>query len=134
MLPQKHWVQDRVTETRRTSPYGGIDHGSEGVVLAELRREGKVARKLVWFKGHEAASTGIRGMGRTYHPARLSVLNHIGLSEGHIFEGGRLSRARLVEHQKQIDHYLVKNCAPLLDPRWTLIIVEDELQDKRILR
>ncbi len=85
MLPQKHWVQDRVTETRRTSPYGGIDHGSEGVVLAELRREGKVARKLVWFKGHEAASTGIRGMGRTYHPARLSVLNHIGLSEGHIF-------------------------------------------------
>lgn len=133
MLPQKHWVQDRIIEPRRTAPFGGVDHGSEGFVLAEVRKNNKVDRKLVWFKGHEAAATGIRGMGRTYYPANLVVLNHNGITIARIFEGGRLSRDRIVEYGQIIDREMVKDCAKLLDPRWTLVIVEDELQDKRIL-
>ena len=116
-----------------TSPIGGIDHGSDGVILAEIRKEGKTSRKLVWFKGYETAATGIRGMGRIYCPATLNIIDHTGQSIARIFEGGRLSRSRIVEHGSEIDQKLVKGCAKLLDPRWTLIIVEDELQDKRIL-
>lgn len=100
----------------------GIDHGASGAILAELRRGKSTDQRLVWF-GPSMCAHGARGFGRYYVPTRLSIVDRRGYWVASIFEGGRLSKTRLVEHHDKIDRHFGPGVASLLDPRRTLVLI-----------
>jgi len=121
----RHWFEDRIVQPRLTGGPGGIDHGAPGHVLAELRRGNRVHRRLVWIGG-SSASEGVRGFGRRYHPASLSLSGEHGYAAAYPdLRGGRLTRARLAGQRAVIDAEFGQGVTDLIDPRRTLILVED---------
>ena len=119
-----HFEKQRI-EPRYTRPLGGIDHGSQGVILSQLHKDDKVLKKLVWFKGHKTAAAGVRGFGHIYHAAQLAILDENSMTCEMIFEGGRLSVKRLNAHASDIDKYFGKDTSTLIRLKETLIIEVD---------
>ncbi len=99
----RSWYEGPMTQPRRTSPIGGVDHGSSGRILAEIRSGNDVERRLIWFKGCMVASAGVRGFGHYYSPAHLTIVSGRGYFIAHIAKGGRLNQARLLGLAREID-------------------------------
>jgi|SRR6185295_12260429 len=95
---------------------GGVDWGRPRWVLA--RHKTKV---LFWTPGH-AVSGGV--MGSFYSDGSLSLIDEAkGYSTvRHIAQGGRLSRARMMENADKIDAYFGCEVATQIDTRRTLVI------------
>lgn len=125
-----HWFEDRQTQPRYTNPPGGVDHGSTGTILAEVRRGNEVAFRLVWFKGHKSPAAGVRGFGHIYRPAQLTIINRGGYWAASILKDGRLSVPRLLEHAETIDKVLGAGVTALIDPKRTLVVVSPEETEK----
>jgi hypothetical protein len=118
-------VKGHFAESQEIAPRveGGCDHDGEGLVLV---RYGKL--KLVWRLGRSVWS-GI-GFPRSYVPAELQLIGG-GTGYGEIatktiFEGGRLSKKRLVAALEEIReateiHGLQ---AEHLDPKRTFVVEE----------
>lgn len=117
----RHWHEDR--RTIRRYEHRGIDHSSPGIVLAEVRHGNEVAFQLVWFKGCETPACGVRGFGHIYRPAHLTIINGRGYSEGRVFDTGRVTSARLLEHAKRIDGVMGEGLTALVDPKRTLVVI-----------
>lgn len=124
-MSRRQWLEEQRPEPRRTRPFGGIDHGSQGTVLVELRRGNEVSMRLVWFKGHMTASAGVRGFGHHYSPATLRVIGRIGLTDATLLEGGRLSRSRMKEKKAEIDGLFGEGVVEAIEIGRTLTIVEE---------
>lgn len=121
----RHWYDDRIIQPRLTGGFGGVDHGSKGIVLAELRRGNAVHRRLVWIGGG-TTSNGVRGFGRSYSPARLTLCDGNGYSAAYPdLTGGRLTPARLETQADIIDREFGLGATKLIDPKRTLVIVDD---------
>lgn len=123
---ERSWFETRIEQPRHTGSFGGVDHGSKGSIIAEVRRGNSVHRRLVWFAGHAHASCGVRGFGREYSPARLQVIDGNGYSKAGITRGGRLSTSLLALNAERIDEALGVAIAGLLDHRRTFVIVLPE--------
>ena len=123
---ERSWFEPRVEQPRHTGSFGGVDHGSKGSIIAEVRRGNSVHRRLVWFAGHAHASCGVRGFGREYAPARLQVIDGHGYSKADITSGGRLSTSLLTLNADRIEKALGVAVAALLDHRRTFVIVLPE--------
>lgn len=123
---ERSWFEDRIEQPRHTGSFGGVDHGSKGSIIAEVRRGNSVHRRLVWFAGHAHASCGVRGFGREYSPARLQVIDGGGHSKADISRGGRLSASLLALNAERIDRALGIAITGLLDHRRTFVVVLPE--------
>lgn len=121
----RHWLEDQRIEPRRTQPFGGVDHGSKGKILAEIREGNEIQYRLVWFKGYKTATCGIRGFGHEYVPASLRIIDRIGMTVpgSDLLEGGRLTSARLDACASKIDQTIGIEISCLLEREKTLIIV-----------
>jgi hypothetical protein len=117
----RHWYEDRRTIGRWEDR--GLDHGSAGRLLAEVRRGNETVSRLVWYAGHKTPVCGIRGFGHQYVPAHLALTDGRGYSKGTLFEGGRVTAARLSEHAARIDAELGDGATALIDPTRTLVVV-----------
>lgn len=124
-MTERHWHEDRMVQPRHSNPPGGVDHGSTGTVLAEVRHGNDVALRLVWFKGYMRPAAGVRGFGHIYSEAQLEVINRGGYWQASILKGGRISRKRLAEHAAAIDEAMGAGVASLLYPTKTLVVVRD---------
>lgn len=122
----RHWHEDRIVQPRLTGGPGGIDHGAPGSVLIELRRGNRVHRRLVWIGG-SSSSNGVRGFGRSYHPASLSISGEHGYAAAYPdLRGGRLTRTRLATQRQLIDAEFGAGATNLVDLGRTLVIVDDD--------
>jgi hypothetical protein len=119
------WIEDSSPQPRHSNPPGGVDHGSTGIVLAEIRVGNEVDRRLVWFKGSMTPCAGVRGFGRRYSPAHLEVITGRGYPIGSVTEGGRITYARIQENAETIDRLLGAKVSHLVDPRHTLVLVRE---------
>lgn len=127
MKPEiRSWYEDQHEEPRYTSPMGGgVDHGSTGRIIAEVRRGNAMHRRLIWFRGYKTASCGVRGFGHVYMQASLRVTDRIGMNVRTIVEGGRLSQTLLDANAGAIGTLLETDVAGMLRLDRTLIIVKD---------
>ena len=121
-MTDRHWHEDRRTIGRWEDR--GLDHGSDGRLLAEVRRGNETVARLVWYAGHKTPVCGVRGFGHRYVQARLSVTDGRGYSVATVFEGGRVTRARLAEYAATIDARMGASVAGKVDPTRTLVVVE----------
>lgn len=112
----------RIVQPRHTGGPGGVDHGAKGHVLIELREDGVATRRLIWIGGSRSAG-GVRGFGRTYHPASLSLIDGQGYAAAYpTLSGGRLTRTRLEADAALIDAHFGDGAAAAVDPARTLVI------------
>ena len=129
--PRRHWYEDRIMQARHEPGMGGVDQGASAQVLVELRRGNEINARLAWFKGHMRPAAGVRGFGHVYTPAHLTAINGRGYWVQSFFEEGRISTARLIEHAEKIDRTFGPGTAALIDPRRTLIVVDDSMPMKK---
>ena len=120
------WTEDRAIQPRYSRPIGGVDLGSQGVVLAEVRLGNKVHKRLVWLKGGTRADCGVRGSGQDSFPTSLCVIQGNGISVCDIFREGRISKKRLLEHRDKIDNAMDCPVTDKINPAKTLYVVVDE--------
>ena len=125
-MTERHWHEERRTLGRYENR--GIDHGSTGTILAEVRHGNEVAYRLVWFRGHETPVCGIRGFGHVYRPAHLTILDARGYWKASVFEKGRVTSGRLTEHAEKIDAVLGNGVTALINPKMSLIVIESPMQ------
>jgi len=104
----------------------GIDFGSDGVALVEVRDgEGQITRVLGWFGGYETPVCGVRGFGHRYVPARLQISWANGFEGRTLHDGGgRLTRALLDAHAQVIDSHFGPGTTDQIDIRRTLLIAD----------
>lgn len=104
---------------------GGVDHGSEGRVLAERIDGNLPGLRLVWLKATRTAACGIRGFGQVPVPARLRIVRHWGFTEANLFEGGRLSLSRIAGVAERIDAAFGAGTTARLKLDRTLVVTHD---------
>jgi hypothetical protein len=103
----------------------GVDFGSDGISLAEVRDGGgHPLRILAWFKGHKAPNAGVPGFGHHYVPARLKIVWRQGFESCELQRGGRLSVDAIRRHAAEIDRHFGPGTAARIDPRCTLVIAD----------
>lgn len=120
---ERHWHEDRKVQNRHSGGYGGVDHGSNGQILAETIHGNDVAFRLVWFAGTKRPAAGVRGFGHVYSPAHLTIIDGRGYWQTSIFEEGRITKSRLMDHAQEIDAKMGRGVTALIDPKRTLIII-----------
>lgn len=126
--PPRHWHEDEHAQPRFTRPFGGVDHGSAGRILAEVRRGNAVHRRLVWFRATRAPAAGVRGFGHVAVPTRLVVIDGGGYHVADVFRAGRLSRERLDDHRAVIDEAMGIPVTQALEIGRTLVAVTDAME------
>lgn len=120
---EHHWHEDRQIQSRHTGRFGGVDHGSKGIILAEVREGNQTVMRLVWFEGTMRPAAGVRGFGHVYSPAHLTIIDGRGYWLASIFDEGRITKSRLMDHARDIDAKLGNGATALIDPKRTLIII-----------
>lgn len=114
---------------RSTAPrlLGGIDYGANGNVLMRVQ-DGEASRQLIWRGGHTAWSE----VGQTkYYPVTLQVLY---LTKGgptrDVFEGGCLSKKRILQHAQQIAELLKipRDFVDEIDLKKTMLLTKEQLK------
>lgn len=101
---------------RHSSPFGGIDYGGRRRLIAATPDKSVM---LFVIEGYRSAVCGIRGFGREYHPARLSLVTP-GDTLSTTLTTGRISKATLVRYREEINEAFGVQVALDLDPRKTL--------------
>lgn len=119
------WLEEQSVQPRYSQRFGGVDHGTTGTVLAEIRHGNNVHRRLVWFKGYEHAACGIRGFGQEYKPAHLCVIDGNGYHVANIFDAGRLSAKRIHDQSAAINAALGMNIADQIKIGQTLVGIDE---------
>lgn len=121
---------DRVPVPRRR-PYDdpvrfgtGVDFGSDGFSIVEIRRDDQIVRVLAWFAGYMTAVCGVRGFGQEYRPARLQISSNHGFESVTLQRGGRLSASAIRAHADVIDAHFGAGTAAQIDIRRTLLIAD----------
>lgn len=100
---------------RYSHPFAGVDYGGKRRLIAATPDKRVM---LFVVEGHYAATTGVRGFGRSYQPARLALLGPSDSLSATLAEG-RISKATLVRHREVIDKAFGARVALDLDPRKT---------------
>lgn len=128
-----HYV-DRVIDGRWRFGHIGVDFSADATALVIGR--GGLCR-LVWSKPSKFNhAPGARGMGNiSYVPVSLEI-REFGREAGRVtykgskmlFEGGRLSRERLLSVKDQIDAIFGAGTTEMIDPLKTLLKGEDEVE------
>lgn len=124
-MTDRQWKWEKaIAFPRHSRPAGGIDYGSTGRCLVEIRdAQGAVIRRLVWFPGFTTAATGVRGYGRRYVPSRLDDLPADKVLGTTIHDGGgRLARPLLDAIGDEIDKRYGAGVTRAIKPRSTLVI------------
>lgn len=119
------WRWERpIAFPRHSRPVGGVDHGSIGRCLIEIRdMQGKPLRRLVWFPGFMTAAAGIRGYGRRYVPSQLADMPADQILGTTIHgDGGRLARPLLDRLADAIDARYGAGATAAIRPGSTLVI------------